>query len=181
MLFRSRIFLINNSMVEHDVNYIDLDQGEVLFLNEKYEEAFASFQRVLTAVSCIVSFSSEELEVRFFRYIDAVFEVAVRCCADPELLKKIILAKAYMGIHNYPLYLGTVACDTALEQLKRIDLPMERIVVELEIRQLQAHGFLNMGRTMQSSGIMLELDQFARTNSELAQHPELLFDLYDRL
>jgi type II secretory pathway predicted ATPase ExeA len=160
----------------------DLDQGEVLFLSEMYEEALARFDRIVIAVRAIVSFSSEELEVRFFRYIDAVFEAALRCGADPDLLKKIILAKAYMGIHNYPLYLGTVACDTALEQLQRIDLPTEeRSVVDLEIRQLQAHGLLNMGRTTQSSGIMLELDQLVRTNAYLAARPELVFDLYDRL
>jgi len=161
----------------------DLERGEVLFLAGSFGDALAQFARLLADVERITNVSSEDLDVRYFRFIDAAFESAARCNVSPDLLRKILLAKAYMGIHNYPLLLGVRACDAALEQLKRVNLSAaRRSIVSLEIRQLQAHGLLNMGKTMRASGIMFELDQFLRTSGPgTAAPPELVFDLYDRL
>jgi hypothetical protein len=160
----------------------DLDQGEVLFLNGAYAAAVEKFERILAPIRTIDNFSSVDLDVKFFQYIDAVFDATAATGADPYLLRNVVLAKAYMGIHNYPLYRGAQACESALAQLARIDLPAtERLVVESEIRQLRAHGLLNMGRTRQALGVMLELDQRVRTEPLLAARHELTFDLYDRL
>ncbi|HET7436897.1 MAG TPA: AAA family ATPase [Thermoanaerobaculia bacterium] len=160
----------------------DLERAEVLFLARALPDALTQFHRLVRDVERITNFSSEDLDVEYFRYIDAAFECAVQCNAATDLLRKMLLAKAYMGIHNYPLKIGVRACDTALEQLKRVKLrPEARNIVSLELRQLQAHGLLNMGKTMRSSGIMLELDQLLRSTGAGAAAPELVFDLYDRL
>ncbi|HJQ40853.1 MAG TPA: AAA family ATPase [Thermoanaerobaculia bacterium] len=160
----------------------DLDQGEVLFLNGAYADALEKFDRIVAAIAKIDNFSSVDLDVKFFHYIDAVFDAAAATGADPHILRNVVLAKAYMGIHNYPLYRGAEACESALAQLDRVDLPAsERLVAESEIRQLRAHGLLNMGRTRQALGLMLELDQRIRTEPLLATRHELAFDLYDRL
>lgn len=160
----------------------DLDQGDVLFLNGAYGDALQQFRRITDAIKPIDNFSSEDLDVRFFHYIDAVFECALANGEAPDLLRKILLAKAYMGIHNYPLYLGAKACEAALAQLRRVKLPeAARVVAESEIRQLRAHGLLNMGHTRQALGQMLELEQRVRTEPLLAEQHELVFDLYDRM
>ena len=159
-----------------------LDQGEVYYLNGDYHRALERFGQMQADIESIDNFSSEDLEIRYFLYVDALFDCTLRAAPDPQLLRKILLAKAYQGIHNYPLSQGVAACEAALEQAERVGLAEhEYVLLCREINQLRAHGLLNMGATDRAFGLMVELDQKTRLESPQAQAPELLFDLYDRL
>lgn len=159
-----------------------LDQGEVLSLAGDLESSLDCFAGVRSDLRKITNFSSEDLPKEYFRYLDYVFEGVEALSADPQELQRIVLAKAYMAVHNYPLYRAAQACEGALKQVRRIGLkPEEERPLASSIQQLRSHGLLNMGRTDQARRGMLELDSRLRTDSRLSVYHELEFDLYDRL
>lgn len=159
-----------------------LDQGEVFFLAGDLERSVECFAAVRSDLRNITNFSSEDLPKKYFPYLDYLFAGVEALTRDPHELRRIVLAKAYMSVHNFPLYRAAQACESALKQVKRIGLePEEELLLASSIQQLRSHGLLNMGRTDQARRGMLELDSRVRTDTRLSAHHELEFDLYDRL
>jgi hypothetical protein len=158
------------------------DQGEVLLLNGRARESRPFFRDIKESISILNNVSSEDLNTNYYKYLDCLFEVELMHGATSSSLKKIVQAHAYMSIHNFPLYKGVEACGEAIENVDKIGLSNKSArALKASLRQLQAHGLLNMGHTQEARQLMLELDLDARLNRDLARQHDMLFDLYDRL
>jgi len=162
-------------------NLSPFDRGEVLHLGSQNRQAMEYFRPILDRMADVDNISSENLDVRWFRYLDTAFDVALAMGKAPDILRRMLLAKSYMGIHNNPLMVGYEACNEALIQLERVELNKSaKQITSAKIRQLQAHGLQNMGRTDHARGIMIELDAKVQSDDRFRAETDFLFDLYDR-
>jgi hypothetical protein len=158
------------------------ERGEVFFLAGRLDECIAQFVDIKEAIQGINNFSSENLDTSYFPYLGYLFEAECSQKSPPELLRKIVLAETYMAVHNFSVDRGVEICRRAEEKVKRIRLqPRDSRILSASLRQLEAHGLLNVGRTHAAWRIMLELEAETRLRPDLGAQPELLFDLYDRL
>ncbi len=158
------------------------DMGRIYSLCESHVEALDCFAPILESLKNVDNFSSEDLDKSHFQYLDFLFDSMLKLQLDSELLKPIILAKAYMGVHNYNLLVGLRACEIADKWSKRAPFSAEATAsLSRSIRQLTAHALLNMGRTLQAQRIMLELELSSISDLKAKTNLDLTFDLFDRL
>lgn len=156
------------------------DHGELLYIAGRFDDAWPLFDEIWARLGTITNFSSEEIDKRYFPYLEPIVSMASRRSQASERLIGTCLSAAYMGVHNFPIAVGVDACDRATAWLTKWTRGgPERRTAQLKIRQLRAHAFQNMGRTALALKEMLEIE------ADLMQSPipdrALEFDLYDRL
>jgi hypothetical protein len=158
----------------------NFDQGEVHYLAKNSRSAFRCFAEIWTRIKQITNFSSEEINKQYFTYLPMLFNVAKTIGRTKSSLSKVVLAYAYMGVHNYPLLMTEKACALSSKMLAQIyPVAEEGLRSKLAIRQLRAHALQNMGRTGLALKEMLEIEATVIENKK--HWPELCFDLFDRL
>lgn len=156
------------------------DQGRILMLADRWSEAAAHFDEIWRCVRAITNFSSEEIPKSYFPYLPFVFKTGLNTQADTRGLENVALAKAYMGVHNFPLYVGLESCDGASTMLWELyGSEADEQPAHLAVLQLKAHALQNMGRSSEALAIMQRLDVLLRLREAVT--PALEFDLYDRL
>jgi hypothetical protein len=157
-----------------------LARGEVWSMAKQFQKAFAALRVVWNRVQDITNFSSEEVDKTYYEFLPALYETAVALDRPKQATAKIALVQGYMGVHNFPLLQGELACLRAEQMLEQLyPEPSQGLSHKLAIRQLRAHALQNMGRTTEAYRIMLELE--AQINEGAKASPALRFDLYDRM
>jgi len=173
----SELLFSNNEIFEL---LSEFEKGELRCFSCEYSAAMNYFNPIWKRIQSISNFSSEEIDKSYFNFLDPLFECANALKIPKEEVAKIILAKAYMGIHNFPLYIGQQACLEAEQMLKTLyPRKAKRTQLGLSIAQLRAHGLQNMGKTSEALQLMLEIESELRVRN--IESPELEFDLNDRL
>jgi hypothetical protein len=159
------------------------DRGELFYLAGRLDECVDNLNDIRQRVAAINNFSSEDLQPEFFPYMDCLFRAEHQRKASPDLLRKLVLAEAYMAVHNFAVSRGVEVCRRAVEKVKAIGLSRsDSRSLSASLLQLEAHGLLNVGRTFSSWKIMQELEAETRLRHDLeSTNPELVFDLFDRL
>jgi len=152
------------------------DRGEYFWLLGDAHTAWAYFADIWQRATSMTTVSSEEIDKSFFPYLETLFHLAVTLGEPPSQLVKVCQAMAYMGVHNFPLAQGIAACDRALTLMQEQGLSE---LAQLSIRQVRAHGLLNMGHSTAAFRQFLEVE----ADLEEMEEPDLsiAFDLYDRL
>jgi hypothetical protein len=155
-------------------------RGDLLTIAGCYPEAMAEFDRIWTRIASITNFSSEEIDRSFFPHFDFLFRASGQLNLDQLVRSNIALATAYMGVHNFPLVQGEMACSSAYKKLIEV-YPSAKAGTsyKLAVRQMQAHALQNIGRATESLKIMLELQAEIKLLDTVA--PTVEYDLYDRL
>lgn len=158
----------------------EFQRGLLLALAGRDAEAFEVFSPIWNCLRNVTNFSSEEISREYFQYLPFLFDVAERLQESPDDLARVATTRGYMGVHNFPLYIGVQACDDAIEWISRIaETPEYLLKKRRPLRQLRAHALQNMGRTGEAFRVMLELK--AELEVGLINDPPLEYDLYDRL
>lgn len=174
---------VANMMLRHPMVFnrlSRLDHGELLYIAGRFDDAWPMFSEVWTRLNAITNFSSEEIDKRFFPYLEPIVAIASNRREPTEHLIGACLSAAYMGVHNFPIAVGVDACERASRWMaKWVAVGPERQVAQLKVRQLRAHAFQNMGRTALALREMLEVE--ADLKRSPTSDPALKFDLYDRL
>lgn len=155
------------------------DQGRLFVLARRWAEALRCFDPILKRVREITNFSSEEIDKAYFPFLEELYRAARSSGLPRQDCSKVATALAYMGVHNFPIYIGERSCARAVQMLEALAKGQDGQLELMAIRQLQAHALQNMGRTGEALRLMLELDAEIRVSS--IRSAQLEFDLYDRL
>lgn len=157
----------------------EFEKAEIQYQIGEYQTAFSHYKPIWTRVKGITNFSSEEINKSYFHHLDSLFDIGIKLNVDTPILINTALAKAYMGIHNFPIYLGLKACIDAEKMLRKVADKKNRDYLLNSVKQMRAHGLLNMGRTLESLKLMLEIE--SEIKNKKISNPQLEFDLNDRL
>lgn len=159
-----------------------LERGKIACLAGDYLTAVQLLETVRIAIENCDNFSSENIEPRLFEYLHFLYIALQQTNATVQLLSKVILAKAYMGVHYLPLMQGIEVCREAQKQVDHLRLNNDQKEnLKTSLQQLQAHALMDVGYLSKAKRSLLEIESAVRISRSLSDQHELHFDLYNRL
>lgn len=173
-------YILNHPALFYSLS--NLDKGKIACMSRNYRTSKFYFKEIIAEVKRIDNFSSENINAYYFSYLDYVFKTLNELKSTKDILLKILLAKAYMGVHNLPLLKGAIICRNAREELQKIRLRKDDLEVYTNnLKQLEAHAHMNIGWMNHAKKAMLEIECRIQLSDILKNKNDLKFDLYNRL
>jgi hypothetical protein len=156
--------------------------GRILSEANQHRDAWPYFTSISEQADAMTNFSSVNIDYTCFDYLDSAFESALACDEPPSRLIRLLLLQSYIAVHHRSGRHGPETAKRALSQLPRLSgEATELLGARAKLTQLRAHGLMDIGDIGPATKLFLELEGAVKQPNSTLRHPDLLFDLYNRL
>lgn len=175
-LDKKRIFqnlYANNDIFEI---YHVFKQGVILVNINKISKAKNKLQEPIEEILAMDNISSENISPDYYEYFDYIYIIAKKE-KNIEFMKKVILAKIYVAMHNLAIGRAQEAFESTFALIEKNHKGDEEL--KFEVKQLQSSYFLHTGMISKARGIMFDLLAAERVSPEKFKE-QLRFNLFER-